>query len=375
MQQRERFLGDHRRALLSMTELCARYGISRKTGYKWLKRYEEGGRPALADRSHTPLHCPHRIDPAMEALLCAARRAHPTWGPIKLLQWLRRRHDEISSWPAPSTVGDLLARHGLVPKRRRRRPIVHPGVVPLHTTEANDLWTADFKGQFRTQDGIYCFPLTVADPHTRFLIACHGLLSIRTVGVRPIFERAFRTYGLPAAIRTDNGVPFATTGIHGLSQLNVWWMRLGIQHQRIRPASPQENGAHERMHKTLKAETLRPPKRNLPAQQQAFDAFRSEFNQERPHQAHDGDPPATHYAPSRREYPDRLPAIEYPGHYIIKRVTNAGTFRLKHKLLFISNALKQQFIGLEEIDDGIWSIYFNTVLLAQIDEREMRIHG
>ncbi|CAN5812884.1 hypothetical protein BH23GEM5_BH23GEM5_27780 [soil metagenome] len=152
-------------------------------------------------------------------------------------------------------------------------------------------------------------------------------------------------------------------------------MRLGIQHQRIRPASPQENGAHERMHKTLKAETLRPPKRNLPAQQQAFDAFRSEFSQERPHQAHDGDPPATHYAPSRREYPDRLPAIEYPGHYIIKRVTNAGTFRLKHKLLFISNALKQQFIGLEEIDDGIWSIYFNTVLLAQIDEREMRIHG
>jgi transposase InsO family protein len=311
----------------------------------------------------------------MAALLCATRRAHPSWGPIKLLDWLRPRHPKVRDWPAPSTVGDLLAREGLVRKRRRRRPIQHPGVVPIHTQAPNDLWTADFKGHFRTRDAVYCYPLTVADQHTRYLIACQGLLSTKGVGVRRVFERAFRDYGMPAAIRTDNGVPFATTGIHGLSQLNVWWMRLGIQHQRIRPASPQENGAHERMHKTLKAEAIRPPKGNLAAQQRAFIAFRTEFNFERPHSALGGDPPAARYVVSARPFPDRLPQLEYPGHFIVKRVTNAGTFRLKHKLLFIANSLKQNYIGLEEINDGIWSIYFGTVLLGRIDEREMRIYG
>jgi transposase InsO family protein len=375
MEQRERFIADHRRALYSMSELCDRYGISRKTGYKWLERFEDHGVAGLADRSHAPHDCPHRISPDMAAMLCAARRAHPSWGPIKLLDWLRPRHRKVRDWPAPSTVGDLLAREGLVRKRRRRRPIQHPGSIPIHTSSPNDLWTADFKGHFRTRDAVYCYPLTIADQHTRYLIACHGLLSTKGVGVRRVFERAFRDYGVPAAIRTDNGVPFATTGIHGLSQLNVWWMRLGIQHQRIRPASPQENGAHERMHKTLKAEAIRPPKGNLAAQQRAFTAFRTEFNTERPHSALDGDPPGSRYVASTRPFPDRLPPQEYPGHFIVKRVTNAGTFRLKHKLLFIANALKQNYIGLEEINDGIWSIYFGTVLLGRIDEREMRIYG
>lgn len=375
MEQRERFIADRRRALYSMSELCDRYGISRKTGYKWLERFDEEGNGGLRDRSHAPHVCPHRISTEMAALLCATRRAHPSWGPIKLLDWLRPRHPKVRDWPAPSTVGDLLAREGLVRKRRRRRPIQHPGVVPIHTQAPNDLWTADFKGHFRTRDAVYCYPLTIADQHTRYLIACHGLLSTKGVGVRRVFERAFRDYGMPAAIRTDNGVPFATTGIHGLSQLNVWWMRLGIQHQRIRPASPQENGAHERMHKTLKAEAIRPPKGNLAAQQRAFTAFRTEFNFERPHSALGGDPPAARYVVSGRPFPDRLPQLEYPGHFIVKRVTNAGTFRLKHKLLFIANSLKQNYIGLEEINDGIWSIYFGTVLLGRIDEREMRIYG
>lgn len=374
MEQRERFIADHRRALYSMTELCARYGISRKTGYKWLDRFAEAGRPGLQSRSHAPHYCPHKIEPAMAELLCVARRAHPSWGPVKLLDWLRPRHPGIRSWPAPSTVGDLLAREGLVRKRRRRRPVTHPGVVPIRTSDPNDLWTADFKGHFRTRDGIYCYPLTIADQHTRFLIACHGLASTKGTGVRHVFENAFREYGMPAAIRTDNGVPFATTGIHGLSQLNVWWMRLGIQHQRIRPASPQENGAHERMHKTLKAEAIRPPKGNLAAQQRAFTAFRKEFNQERPHSALGGDPPAARYTASPRPFPNRLPPLEYPGHFLVKRVTNAGTFRLKHKLLFIANALRQNHVGLEETADGIWSIYFGTVLLGRVDEREMRIY-
>jgi transposase InsO family protein len=272
--------------------------------------------------------------------------------------------------PAISTAGDLLARRGLVKKRRRRRHDEHPGVVPIRTTAPNDLWTADFKGHFRTRDGLYCYPLTVADQHTRYLLACHGLLSTKGDGVRPVFERLFREYGLPQAIRTDNGVPFATTGIHGLSQLNVWWLRLGIQHQRIRPASPQENGAHERMHKTLKGEAIRPPRSTCVTQQRAFNSFRRLYNDERPHEALHGRPPASLYHPSRREYTGTLPPVAYPGHFIVKRVTNAGTIRLRTRLLFIANALKQHPVGLEEVDDGIWSIHFCRVLLGRVDERD-----
>src|SRR3989441_9201748 len=234
VQQRERFIRDHRLELYTTAELCTRYGISRKTGYKWLARFEEGGRQGLRDRSRAPHHCPHRISHEVAALICAARRQHPSWGPAKLLAWLEPQHPALDL-PALSTAGDLLARRGLVKKRRRRRHYQHPGVVPPTTTQPNDLWTAGFKGHFRTRDGIYCYPLTIADQHTRYLLACHGLLSTKGHGVRPVFERLFREYGLPCAIRTDNGVPFATTGIHGLSQLNVWWLRLGIQHQRILP--------------------------------------------------------------------------------------------------------------------------------------------
>ena len=259
--------------------------------------------------------------------------------------------------------------------RRRRRPSVHPGTVPVRTAEPNDLWTVDFKGQFRTRDGVYCFPLTIADQHTRYLLTVHALLNTRGAGARVAFERAFRTYGLPWAIRTDNGVPFANTGLHGLTQLSVWWLRLGIQHQRIRPASPQENGAHERMHRTLKAETTRPPERTRAAQHRCFQRFRRTYNEERPHGALGGVTPASQYVPSPRPYPDRLPALEYPGHYLVKRVTNAGTIRFQDRLLFLANALKQHHVGLEETADGVWSVYLGAVLLGRIDERTMKVHG
>jgi transposase InsO family protein len=291
-----------------------------------------------------------------------------------LLQWLGPRHPHLNL-PAVSTAGDLLTRNGLVKKRRRRRPCQHPGVVPATTTHPNDLWTADFKGHFRTQDGVYCYPLTIADQHTRFLIACHGLASTKGHGVRPVFDRLFREYGLPHAIRTDNGVPFATTGIHGLSQLNVWWMRLGIQHQRILPGQPQQNGAHERMHRTLKADAIRPPRASLTAQQRAFNQFRTRYNEERPHQFLRGRTPASRYRPSPRSYDARLPPIEYPGHFLVKRITNAGTFRFKKRLVFISHALSPHTIGLEEVDDGIWSIHFCNVLIARLDERDYRVQG
>ena len=374
MTERRRFVDDAHRGLFSMTDLGARYGISRKTGYKWLGRYEGQGGEGLRDRSHAPQHCPHKISEDVARAICAGRQAHPSWGPRKLLRWLGR-HQPGLALPAISTAGDLLAREGLVKKRVRRQRHRHPGVVTVVTRHPNDLWTSDFKGHFRTGDGRYCYPLTVADLHSRLLLGCDALLSTRGREARPCFEALFREHGLPAAIRTDNGVPFASTGLHGLSFLNVWWMRLGIQHHRIRPASPQENGAHERMHRTLKREATRPAAANRHRQQLAFDRFRWEYNEQRPHEALGDRTPASVYRPSPRPFPERLPALEYPGHFQVRFVCNAGTFRFRNRLLFIANALKQHSIGLEEIEDGLWSIYFGQVLLARLDERDFVIRG
>jgi transposase InsO family protein len=373
--ERNRFIDDALSDRFTMAALCARYGVSRRVGYKWLARFEEEGRQGLRDRPRAPHHCPHRIRPELAELLCAFRREHPFWGARKLLRILAKRHRDVRDWPAASTTADLLARRGLVQRRRRRRAAVHPGVVAPVTTTPNDLWTADFKGEFRTGNGLYCYPLTIADQHTRFLLTCHGLLSTQTVTARPVFEQTFREYGLPRAIRTDNGVPFATQAIHGLSFLNVWWMRLGIQHQRILPGRPDQNGAHERMHRTLKRQAVRPVQRSCAAQQRAFDAFRREYNTERPHEALDQDTPSSRYRASPRPYPTRLPPLEYPGHFVVKKVTTGGTFRFRRRLLHLANALVDQHIGLEETEDGIWAIHFNTVLIATLDERDYIIRG
>lgn len=374
MNERLKFVEEWREARYNRSELCARYGVSRKTGYKWVERFEEEGRRGLVDRSRAPHRCPHRIDASVAELLCEARRRHPSWGAEKLIAWLGPRHPDVE-WPAPSTTHDLLRRQGLVKKRRRRRSHEHPGVVPPVTHGPNDLWTADFKGHFRTRDGIYCYPLTIADQHARYLLTCKGLLSTKGDGVRQAFVRTFHEFGLPRAIRTDNGVPFATTGIHGLSQLNVWWMRLGIQHQRIRPASPQENGVHERMHRTLKQEACRPPRTHCVAQQRAFNTFRTEFNEERPHAALGNHTPASWYHESPRVYTGTLPALEYPGHFVVKKITTGGTFRFQHRLLFIANALTDHHIGLEEYNTGVWNIFFANILLAKLDERDYVIRG
>jgi putative transposase len=375
VEERQQFIEDALSDRFTMVELCARYGVSRRIGYKWLDRYHEEGRRGLCDRSRRPHRCPHRLDPGIAELLCEFRLKHPFWGARKLLTVLARRHPRITTWPAPSTAADLLARRGLVKKRRVRRPHRHPGVITPATAEPNDLWTADFKGEFRTGNGVYCYPLTIADQHTRFLLTCHGLLSTQTVTARPVFERTFREFGLPRAIRTDNGVPFATQAIHGLSYLNVWWMRLGIQHQRIHPGRPQQNGAHERMHRTLKRQATRPVKRTCVAQQRVFNVFRREYNTERPHEYLNQETPGSHYTASPRPFPTRLPPLEYPGHYLVKKVTTGGTFRLHHKLLYIANSLVDQYIGLEETADGVWSIFFNTVLIATLNERDYLIRG
>jgi len=347
--------------------------VSRKTGYKWIDRSEAEGADRLRERSRAPHVCPHRIDAAFARAILDARHQHPSWGPRKLLSWLATRRPELAL-PALSTAGDLLKRHGLVKRRRRRHRWVHPGAPEIVAAGPNDLWTADFKGHFRTGDGVYCYPLTIADQHSRYLIRCTALESVRTEGAKPVFERLFREVGLPAAIRTDNGAPFASTGIHGLCAMNTWWMRLGIRHQRIEPSHPEQNGAHERMHRTLKAETTRPPARTLHGQQRKFDRFRDEYNHERPHEAQGDRPPAKAWRASRREYPAKLPKPEYPGHHLVRLVSNAGTFRFQSRQIFLSNALAQDHVGLEETKDGIWPIYFYDVLLGHLDQRDFRIY-
>ena len=374
MDQRMRVLEDAQLARRSMTELCAHYQISRKTGYKWIDREAEEGRRGLADRSRAPHHCPHKISGEMATLLCEFRIKHDDWGARKLLKVLQGRHPRRRDWPAPSPVATLFSREGLARRlRRRRRRPEHPGAPAIHTEEPNDLWTADFKGEFRTGDRIYCDPLTIADLHARYLLDCHGRYSTQTRTAWPVFESAFREYGLPRAIRTDNGPPFATTSIHGLSTLSVWWMRLGIQHQRITPATPSENGAHERLHRTLTRRAIRPARATMAAQQRAFNAFRAEYNEERPHESLGMATPASIYTSSPRPYPARLPVPEYPGHFTVKQITTGGTFRFGNRVLYLANALTGERVGLDEVDDGVWWIDFGSTLIATLDERNYLI--
>jgi putative transposase len=282
VKERLAFVHDLESGHWSMTELCERYGVTRPTGYKWLAWHQADGGVGLADRSRAPHRYPHRTSEALEELIVTARREYG-WGAKKLLRVLRTRHPS-RAWPARSTVNAILERHTLLHKHRRRQKWAHPGAVPIATQRPNQIWPADFKGQFLTGDGQYCYPLTVTDHFSRRVLVCHGLRSVKTEGAKPVFRTLFREVGLPDAIRTDNGAPFASTGIHGLAALNVWWMQLGIVHQRITPASPQENGTHERMHRELKRETARPAARSLRAQQRRFDAFCQRYNDERPHE-------------------------------------------------------------------------------------------
>ena len=271
--------------------------------------------------------------------------------------------------PAASTAGAILKRHGLITPKRRRRKATHPGSRPLVTAAPGDVWTADYKGEFRTGDGLYCYPLTVCDAHTRYVLCCEGHLSVEQYGALGAFDRLFREHGLPGAIRTDNGVPFATQAICGLSRLAVWWVKLGIVLDRIEPGKPQQNGRHERVHRTIKAETTRPPEGDLTAQQVRFDEWRAEFNDERPHDALGGDVPADHYAPSPRPMPDVLPEPEYPGHAEIRQVSRCGTFKFRGRQRFLSQTLAGERIAFEEGADGVWSLSFYTIELGRLDER------
>ena len=370
VEQRYRFVLDHQSGLYRMTELCRRYGISRKNGYKWLERYRHGGLEALGDRSRAPKSSPQRMDTGIAELLVSARKAHPTWGPRKILAWTARTHPELARClPAASTVGDLFKREKLVEPARRRRPRVHPGVTPLHASGANDLWCADYKGEFRLLDGVYCYPFTLTDAFSRYLLQCQAETSTALVGTKQALTVAFRRYGLPRAIRTDNGSPFVGHGLSGLSQLAVWWMKLGIDHQRIEPGRPDQNGRHERMHKTLKAECTRPPEASFAAQQARFDAFEEEFNRERPHEALGQQTPASQYHASPRAFPEAIPAPDYPPHYEVRKVDGNGRFKFKGVSWFIAHPLTEELLGLVEIEEDVWSIQFYGHELGRLNPR------
>ena len=372
MDQRLQFVADMRRGTDEITVLCRRYGISRKTGYKWLARYEAQGATGLLERSHRPHRCPHQTDPEAVEALCELRRRHPTWGPKKLLAVLARRHPTLTL-PAPSTAAALLKRAGLVTVPRRRRTPGHPGRHTAPMDAPNAVWTADFKGEFRMRNGTYCYPLTVADGCSRYLLACRALSSTATPGAHGVFVRLFQEYGLPERIRSDNGVPFASIALGRLSRLSVWWVRLGILPDLIEPSSPSQNGRHERMHRTLKAEATRPPEAHARAQQRRFDTFRAEYNEERPHESLGQETPASCYTASPRPYPDRLPPLEYPAHFEVRRVSGNGGIRWHNRWVNVSHVLTGEYVGFEEVDDGLWNVSFGPLVLGRLHERELRI--
>jgi putative transposase len=372
MDQKTQFIADYLRKTLSITELCELYGVSRKTGYKWIERYLTSGPSGLEDRSRKPCSSPHQTPQHVIDAFIELRCRHPSWGAKKLLSILQKRHP---SWALPgrSTVCDILRRHGLVPKKRHQRHIGHPGKPTTLIAAPNEVWSADFKGQFKTGDGLYCYPLTVADGYSRFLLSCQALSSTRVAEAKPAFTRLFKEFGLPKRIRTDNGVPFATNTLGRLSQLSAWWVRLGILPEFIEPGKPQQNGRHERMHRTLKAETTRPPARTRRAQQHRFDRFRQEFNLERPHEALDMQTPASRYEPSPRQMPHKLPPLEYPDRFEVRYVSANGGIRWNRQWVNVSITCAGEYIGLEEIDDGVWNAYFGPLKLGRLLERHMRI--
>jgi len=372
MEQRLEFVREFETGLFTMTELAAQYGICRKTGYKWLERYDADGALGLHDRSRRPRASPHATDPELLAMLMRLRQRHPRWGAKKLLV-VAARSAPKAAWPCPSTVAAHLKARGLITARRRRRPrVVVPSTRGL-MTRANEVWTTDFKGEFLTGDHRYCYPFTLRDGFSRFILRCDALTAHTLAVTRPRFERAFAEYGLPDRIRSDNGPPFGGPGLGRLSALAVWWIRLGIVPERIAPGHPEQNGSHEQFHAVLKAATARPPAATAAAQQRRFTRFCAEYNHERPHEALDQAVPATRYQPSPRPLPRRLPLLEYPGHAEIRRVDQNGYISWRQPL-FVSAALAGQDIAFEEVDDGIWTVHFATLALARYDERHRTLH-
>jgi putative transposase len=355
----------------TMSAVCAAYGISRRTGYKWLKRYREQGPPGLLDLPRAPLHHGRATSLEVVERIVAVKEAHPLWGPKKIVAVLRRGDPE-RGWPATSTVGEILKRQGLVKGRRRARwRNVGNGPWP-EPDGPNGLWSADHKGWFRTGDGERCEPLTVMDGASRFLLALQATGSTGEPEAWPVFEALFHEYGLPERLRTDNGSPFASAGIAGLTPLSVRLIKLGIKLERIAPGKPQQNGRHERFHLSM-LPLAQAPKPDSTSQQQAFDDFRVEYNQVRPHEALGQTPPAEHYRPSPRPMPSTPPEPDYPAEAAVRKVRSNGEIKWNGSLVYVSASLTGEPVAIEETDQGEWALRFYTHPIGIIDKKHLKL--
>jgi putative transposase len=372
VEERMRFVMAVEERAEAFAVVCRRFGVSRKTGYKWLERYREDGVEGLVERSRAPLNHPQAITAEIAERCLTVRRAHPTWGPAKVQAWLSRRAPEIT-WPAASTIGTLFDREGLTVKRRLRRRSP-PSSAPFgRCGAANDVWCIDFKGWFLTGDGTHCEPLTLSDAYSRYLLRCQALARNDTAHVWPVLDAAFREFGLPRALRSDNGSPFASRGAGGLSQLSVKLIKAGVTPERIAPGKPQQNGRLERLHLTLLQDTANPPARSLREQLARLRSFQHLYNEERPHAALGNDTPAQHYAISPRPFDGILREPDYSADHAVRRVRHNGEIRWQGGTIYISEALIGEPIGLLESEDGAWTASYGPITLGIIDHRADRL--
>lgn len=351
--------------------LCRRYGISRKTGYKWLQRYREGGLEGLGERSRARRSQDALPEGIRQAIVEFRHQGGTMLGPKKIQSLL---HSRFADTPVPSrtSIYTILKAHGLVaPRHVRRRTPVYPGRL-LTSAEPNGLWSVDFKGNFRTGDGRWCYPLTVMDHASRFLLGCAGQRTTGTLVTKASFERIFREYGLPDRLRSDNGTPFASHGSAGLSRLSIWWLRLGIRPERIARGCPQQNGRHERMHRTLKLAAAHPPAENLVAQQAQLDAFRQFYNEQRPHEALRQRVPASCYQTSSRSFPSRLAEMSYPSFMSVKKVSSNGVIYTGGKQIYVGYLLVGEAVGVEHVGEGLWDVYFGPMMLGRANEQDAK---
>jgi len=373
MQQRQAFIEAWLSREFSKSELCRRFGISRPTGDKWIERFCVEGSQGLVERSRAPHNRVNQTATRLVETILSTKHRYPSWGAVPIRDKLERDHPS-EPWPVPSTIGEILKRHGLV-KPRKTRHRIPPHTQPLkHATHPNAVWSADFKGDFAMGNAKRCYPLTISDNYSRFLLACQGQYGLKLRPVQACYEKAFRAYGLPEVIRTDNGYPFAQVCLGGLSPLSIWLLKLDIVPERIDPGHPEQNPRHERMHRTLKAATANPPKGNLSAQQRAFNRFRYEYNEQRSHQGLGrGQRPTDLYRPSSRAYPQRLPELTYPEHFELRKVKGAGQIKWHGRPIYISRQLIGEYVGLKPVDHDLWQLYFAKMPLGILDPRLGRI--
>ena len=371
MDERARFVLETQKKDYSVSQLCRFYSISRKTGYKWIKRYKAQGLDGVRERNSAPHSCPHKTSFELEVLVIKERTKHPNWGPKKLRELLKRKHPDCRL-PAASTIGSILKRAGLVSKKKRnrkRKPYYNGELTKAQYP--NHVWAVDYKGWFRTKDGKRLEPLTISDLYSRYVVEVRGVDHQSYEDAKKVFERVFECYGVPEVIRSDNGSPFSSIGAGGLSKLSIWWVELGIRPERITKGHPEQNGSHERMHLTLKKEATKPPSTNKRSQQRRFNRWKDQFNNERPHEAIGMKTPSELYCECTKNKKEEK-KIEYPGNYEVRRVRSNGEIKWKGRLRFIGQAFKGRLVGINKVDEYYSEVYFDTILLGQLHESDKR---